>query len=409
MRIDTDIQPKQIEPAIHWISGLIGGPLDRRIEGFKQHERRNPLLLSLFEIDYALEFAISECRQYLRKTGRLPKAGKFDAAYSFVVTAQRVHSALGQKEQSAFEGRIRNTISGQFGARPLAYELSIAVHLMQRGWDVEFVDLEGRENFDFLARRDNVAVDVECKTTSGDTGRKVHRRDVHRLADLLQEALVQLSEKKGCHLIRLTVPNRLGSQDADLRALASLVRAAVENRTEAKSKQAHVRYSRLVDIESWPDPRSHSLDARNFFEQQFGVANKHILFHVHQGYSIVAVLIESSEADRVIAAFTREAKHAAGQCSGQRPALVCLHMIDPLDRERLQSLLNTPNGLHEIAGTIFRDCRRQHVDSVVFTLPLEQGETNAGIRRMSAPAIVLNNPSAKFLCPDVRELFRVSR
>ena len=56
---------------------------------------------------------------------------------------------------------------------------------MQKGWDVEFADRCGAARFDFLARQDDVEIEVECKTTSGDTGRKIYRQEVNRLADLM--------------------------------------------------------------------------------------------------------------------------------------------------------------------------------------------------------------------------------
>jgi Holliday junction resolvase len=68
---------------------------------------------------------------------------------------------------------------------PFAYEISIATHLMQKGWDVDFIDYSGAGRFDLLARQNGVEVEVECKTTSGDTGRKIHRQEANRLADLL--------------------------------------------------------------------------------------------------------------------------------------------------------------------------------------------------------------------------------
>ena len=43
-------------------------------------------------------------------------------------------------DRPAFEGRLRNSISSTNGFRPFAYEISIATHLMQKGWDVEFAD-----------------------------------------------------------------------------------------------------------------------------------------------------------------------------------------------------------------------------------------------------------------------------
>ena len=129
--------------------------------------------------------------------------------------------------KTPYEGRLRDAVNGAHGMRPFAYEISIATHLMQKGWDVEFVDYSGVARFDFLARQDTVEVEIECKTTSNDTGRKIHRQEVNRLADLLLPVREQLAERQGCHRILVTVPDRLSKSNDVLHAIASSVSAAV--------------------------------------------------------------------------------------------------------------------------------------------------------------------------------------
>ena len=80
---------------------------------------------------------------------------------------------------------LRDAVNGAYGARPFAYEIGMATHFMQKGWDVEFMDYSGAGRFDLLARLGTVELEVECKSTSGDTGRRIHRQKVNRLADLL--------------------------------------------------------------------------------------------------------------------------------------------------------------------------------------------------------------------------------
>jgi len=159
MRISTEALPKHIEPALDWIGGLIGAALDKRVTAFEHQERANPLLASHFRENYALEFALAKARKYRRSTGRLPKGDEYHYLYSFLLSAQRIHEALPHNVRNPFEGRLRDAVNGANGARPFAYEIAIATHLMQKGWDVEFVDYAGTGRFDLLARQD--AVEVE--------------------------------------------------------------------------------------------------------------------------------------------------------------------------------------------------------------------------------------------------------
>lgn len=182
MRVSTDAFPRDVEPAVTWIGGLIGAALDKRIAGFERQERGNPLLVSHLRENFPLEFALAAARKYRRNTGRLPKGEAYDRLYGFLIAAQRIHAALPPEAKSPFEGRLRDAVNGANGARPFAYEINIATHLMQRGWDVEFIDYCGAGRFDLLARQGSVEIEVECKTTSGDTGRKIHRQELTRLS-----------------------------------------------------------------------------------------------------------------------------------------------------------------------------------------------------------------------------------
>src|SRR5712671_2801679 len=78
MRISTEALPRQFEPAVNWISGLIGAALNKRIAGFEQQERTNPLLGSYFRENFTLEFALAKARKYRKSTGRLPRGEEYD-------------------------------------------------------------------------------------------------------------------------------------------------------------------------------------------------------------------------------------------------------------------------------------------------------------------------------------------
>jgi hypothetical protein len=146
--------------------------------------------------------------------------------YSFLVSAQRIRAELPQAAISRFEGALRGALKDSSGLRPFAYEVGIAAHLMQKNWDVEFADLCGTARFDILARQDNIEIEVECKTTSGDTGRKIHRQEVYRLANLILPTTQQLADTAGCHLVRVIIPNRLAPMDRKLAEIASIVASA---------------------------------------------------------------------------------------------------------------------------------------------------------------------------------------
>jgi hypothetical protein len=405
MRISTEALPKHLEPALTWIGGLIGAALDKRVAGFEQQEKANPLLGAHFRENYPLEFALAKARRFRKTTGHIPKGEEYHRLYSFLIPAHRIHSALPMAAKAPFEGRLRQALSSTDGARPFAYEITIATHLMQKGWDVEFVDYLGSARFDLLARQGATEVEVECKTTSGDTGRKIHRQEVNRLADLLLPLAQRLADEAGCHRLLITVPDRLSRSLQDLSGIATIASSAAHQRNSAPSDLAQVDY--IFDgAGSWPEPDDPNI--LPFFERRFGVQNANVMFLGRPHTSIVAIMIRSARPDTVVKSIAEEAKAAADQCSGNRPALIALHLIDQISRSNLQAMLKTSNDLHLITHEVFKSGKRQHVDSLAFTVPPVARTDAFGGRRLSGDLVMLNNPEPRFPCEKLRSIFRPS-
>lgn len=104
-----------------------------------------------------------------------------------------------------------------------------------------------------------------------------------------------------------------------------------------------------------------------------------------------------------------QAKEAADQCSGTRPALVALHLIDEISRSDLQTMLKTSNALHAIMHALLRGGKRQHVDAVAFTVPQVTRTDISGSKWLSGNLVMLNNPQPLFPCDEVRSVFRPTR
>jgi hypothetical protein len=385
---------------------VLAGRLRRSWRTRSSSQICDPLLAAHYEHTFALEFALADACAYRRNTGRLPFGGPYDLLFSFAVPAMRIHQKLPLHARRPFEGKLQDLINGPFGGRPLAYEINMATHLMDRGWDVEFADYGGTAQCDFLARKDHVELEIECKTTSGDTGRKIHQQEVNRLGDLLTPVTRPALERRGCHFLKITLPDRLGKTPCDLKRIVELtVAAPAAGRAEDETG----------DIDYWhedcgfPEPRGdHSKEAKAFFEAKLGVRNCNLLFHGRPGHAIAAISITSRKADKVVAALSSEAKEAAKQCSGTRPAIVAMQLIDPIDHDTLSVMLRTANGLHTIAHAVFKNETRAYVDSIAFTTPQELRAAGPGASRRSAPVVVLHNDKATFPTAVPRSVFRAN-
>jgi hypothetical protein len=104
-------------------------------------------------------------------------------------------------------------------------------------------------------------------------------------------------------------------------------------------------------------------DLLSFFENRFGVQNANLMFHGRANFSVVAVMIRSAKAD-------------------------------------------SDNGLHAITHAVFKGGKRQHVDSIAFTVPQVTRTDGSGAKWLSGNLVMLNNPQPLFPCDEIRSIFR---
>jgi len=155
----------------------------------------------------------------------------------------------------------------------------------------------------------------------------------------------------------------------------------------------------------WPGPDDP--DVVSFFEKRFGVQNANLMFHGRPEFSVVAIMIRSAKADTVVETISTQAKEAADQCSGTRPALIALHLIDEISRPDLQRMLKTSNALHAITDAVLKGGKRQHVDSVAFAVPQVTRTDASRAKWLSGNLVMLYNPQPLFPCDEVRSIFRL--
>jgi hypothetical protein len=157
------------------------------------------------------------------------------------------------------------------------------------------------------------------------------------------------------------------------------------------------------NLPSWPEPWRDD-DALEFFQHKLGTPNSHILVHGRSGFSVVAIVTVSAKADKVVDAISAGAKEAADQCTGTRPAIIALHLVDRISQPELRKILATQNGLHATMHAVLKGGTRQHVDSIAFTVPQTRVRT-PGMTQLKGNGVLLYNPQPKFPCPEARAIF----
>lgn len=177
-----------------------------------------------------LEMAIGFQAEVLAKEGKL-RADLVDelimAALNFAAVTVEVHTRLTPRGRQVLEGRLRDALKAENGFAPIHLELDLAQRLMDGGYDVEFVDLEGKAQFDLLFRQANFTGEFECKSLSADAGRPIHRKDFYRFMESISPALTKHAELKRREVLVVTLNSRLASNLAEQRALKNGCEAAL--------------------------------------------------------------------------------------------------------------------------------------------------------------------------------------
>ena len=389
MRIDTNLDRDDISAAMQWIGAKLGAALDKRVKGFEEQQSKTPLLGSYYRDIYSIEFGLANARRHHRATGRYPLKREFDRSYAFASALQKFSTLMPSHAVTRLDGALRGALKDSFGLRPLAYEFDTAVHLVRRGFDVEWPDLFGTGRCDLVGILGSDVVEIECKTTSADTGRKVTRVGLHRVADMVGEKARSIAKSGGMNLYTVEIAGRLDTNDLRVAAISSLILRALKSELSVSDATGTVRHTRLnlPTVVLGPEPE---------IRRQLGnlvPENCHILWYAAPPRGLVAVAVTSLEPDTVAAAITAQAIKAAEQCSGRYPAIVAVQLVE-LSRAQLQILLDTPNHLHRAARRVFK---RAHVNHIAYSVPVGSEMVERGFsRELSAPVLVLNNPTPKF-------------
>lgn len=393
-----------------------------RVETLRSELPRNPVWEQYLLDRHGLELALADARDYQRFTGRWPWPPRTADEYrvaSFIAVAVRVHANLSQRGKSRLAGAIRSALEKEAGLGPLALEMKVVAHLMSRGFDVNFNDLENGGGFDFLARRDGAEVEVECKHVSADIGRQIHRRKIYDLGGLMHPILSSaLNAQKAGRLIRVTLPGRLTGNRKQQDAIAKNIASALVGSRKADASVCNVTVQEFdIGGSVFNAERGGKLtfdDVGSYMRSAFGLEEAHMLANWTPGYAAIIVHFESQAPDRVLdEIFKRLKNDAKRQFSRSRPAFMCVHLAD-LTQEQLLELAHadiggSATGIQRAISILLH--RRVHLHGVALMADGEVGIVpgNRQTRSVqeSGASYVFSNPDHPDADnPSLRQIFR---
>lgn len=219
----------------------------KRFSFFREQEKRNRLLSEYFDNEFALERAFEAVQRYHKATRRYPGVDQINyyELFSFLALVKLIHERLSETGRFSLQSSIRDGLKDDKGLGPLATELRTSSQLMQRGFEVEFTDLERRERYDLLASNGKLEVEIDCKAPSGDVGRRIHKGRFRAFANDLMPSARQLTECGGGHLVHVTIPGNLHGDRKFERELVDeavrVVQGKIRGEDEGPSSRVSVR------------------------------------------------------------------------------------------------------------------------------------------------------------------------
>jgi len=343
MQFSTDAVTAEIPLQMQRIISITGRkPWKRRLHWLNQQIRTHPTISYYLVERFGLELAFQQVRRHHKQTGRYPwppETAEQQRFYSFLAIVTRCHFGLRESGKTRMKGMLKDALKNDLGFVSLAFEMKVAAHLMRHGFDVNFSDMEKGGGFDYLAEKDGIELEIECKLITGDIGRQIHLRKFHQLGSvLLPEMRNLLNDKGGGNLVRILIPGRLsGTADQHqlirklmLRPFSGLPTHAEQDGYEVLVSNFDVAGSPFTNLP--PDEISmHHI--QQFLAKEFEIENKNALVQFHPRKGVVLVIVESTKKDSVLKGIHRQLKQAArSQFSGNRPAFLCCELAEMTEK-----------------------------------------------------------------------------
>ena len=381
MRLQTEVYDAEIPRIIEAFIAITGiEEWGRRFNWLDTQCTQNEFLRDYIAQIYALELEFARIQNEIAETGRVGlKAATVERyrLFAFITAVTRIYERLTPLGQKRLRGMILGGLRDG-GLTPLQQEMSVAAHLFSRGFDVLFSDMETGTGFDFLATKDDVELEVECKRVGLSLGRKIPRLEALKLHKQIHAQVKPLfASLNGGLFLRVVLPGRLTTNERAQKDIASAVGQACRTGVTPATQSCDVE---LHDFQIHGTPfqqasgQADMPSIRAFMEKRFNVKNREIYVLGEKGKRALVVSLHSRQSDSVIDnLFSELTDSASRQFSKTRPGVLCVQFIDMTNEQirRMDSasddeLPKRPSYIWFETSKFLASPNRSHIHSVVF-------------------------------------------
>jgi len=348
----TELHTAEIPGLYERFASVVGdGHWKQRVVTIKQEIKGNAFLREHLLRENAIAFQLDRLREMADKYGRVPNwevnNQQLYPAASFAAQVMSFMDASPKPLAEQFRRRVHGALKNPNDMRGLRLEFAAATHFLRRGRAVSWPEMSREGTFDLLVSDAGPnGLEVECKSISGDKGRKIHTRESLDFFSLLHPHLKITTAGLSTGLsAAITVPGRLPTGYRDRQTLAKEVAAAIfQGQNAVLSNGCAVRLSefdvsKLGDI---PNAKN-GQDVRAAVDSVTGTNNRHSLVIGTGSGGALALAIQSAADDTFMdTVFDTIKDSAARQLSGTRGGMFFVG-IQGISGSQLQSIAGQDN------------------------------------------------------------------
>jgi hypothetical protein len=307
--------------------------------------RSNQFLSDYLRSEYAIAFQLDELRKLAAGCGKVPhEAYNNPSIFPSLCFAAQVLSVLEMstvKQARAFVRRVRNAFSSSENMHGLRLELQAATHFARRGQRVAWHREKNGASFDLLIEDLGLSgLEVECKSISENTGRRIPRHDALDFWGGLWKDVAGVAQclRSGLAVV-LTVPYRL-PEDAEERVvlMKEVIARIVAGSGATLGGGAEVRINSFDPARIEAAENKGREELRKAIDAVTGTANRETAVYATPAGGMLAFVmqsaIEDSPLDRLFATLDDSAER---QFTRKRGALFWV-ALQGLDADQLLSV-----------------------------------------------------------------------
>jgi hypothetical protein len=297
----------------------------------------------------------------------------------------------------------------------VAHELRVALHLSNKGWDLEFPDIEGSGAADILARKDSLVLEIQAKHFDIDTGEKVHRDDARLVLNEAIKTAQPIESGRAIIVVSIEVYNRVPRTREFLSSLCFQVNNCIRAAGRYEGDSFRVMRKEITDF---GDRKSLSVDEKiaELVDDLKSNSKSFIMVRKQGDSAIVYTLNSSSDGNKKKYISDSIAECGSLQFSGERPGIIWAHLAG-VSADDIKQMLSPPDssrvtGVEDICIRAFKNSARNHVAGIIFSGDAEifsGSKPAAKLKRQrsisqSGSAVKFTNMNSKYAAQDILRL-----